>query len=238
MVLVPDRELWRESNKYYTYKICAKEYSSKSDSVLVRDEELQRESPYCDNVPIECIGGKRRTTSMRRKSMCLLPINASWMRLEPFNWKLKSHANCRIDSRYARFVTCEFTDPEHGVEEQHAIQIPLYSTQEIYIPSDSQETSLQTCIQGFSVEVKIVEILMDLNWKWISENIWPLQKVRITCSSFTVRKVHLDSCSYVAKHEFSTHWKPLHFGLMYEIKWLLLTECYGANTACCECMGH
>ena len=41
----------------------------------------------------------------------------------------------------------------------------LDSTQEIYIPSNSQETGLQTYSHIFSLEVKMVEILMDLNWK-------------------------------------------------------------------------
>ena len=37
-------------------------------------------------------------------------------------------------------------------------------TQEIYILSDSQETSLQTYTHGLSLEVKMVEILTDLKW--------------------------------------------------------------------------
>ena len=41
----------------------------------------------------------------------------------------------------------------------------LDSTQEIYIPSNSQETSLQTYKHIVSLEVKMVEILADLNWK-------------------------------------------------------------------------
>ena len=36
-------------------------------------------------------------------------------------------------------------------------------TQEIYIPSDSQDTSLQTFTHILSLEVKLVEILTDLN---------------------------------------------------------------------------
>ena len=43
---------------------------------------------------------------------------------------------------------------------------PLDSTQEIHVPSDSQETSLQTYTCIFSLEAKMVEILMNLNWKW------------------------------------------------------------------------
>ena len=39
------------------------------------------------------------------------------------------------------------------------------STQEIHTPSDSQETSLQTYTHIFSLEVKMVETLTDLNWK-------------------------------------------------------------------------
>ena len=38
-------------------------------------------------------------------------------------------------------------------------------TQEIYIPSNSQETSVQMYAHVFSLEVKMVEILTDLNWK-------------------------------------------------------------------------
>ena len=34
-----------------------------------------------------------------------------------------------------------------------------------YIPSDSQGTSLQMYTHIFSLEVKIMEILIDLNWK-------------------------------------------------------------------------
>ena len=49
------------------------------------------------------------------------------------------------------------------VVEEHAIQTNLfvYPIQEIYIPSNSQERSLQTKIHIFSLEVKMVEILMD-----------------------------------------------------------------------------
>ena len=39
----------------------------------------------------------------------------------------------------------------------------LDSTQEIYIPSDNQESSLETYTHIFSLEVKMVEILTDLN---------------------------------------------------------------------------
>ena len=45
-------------------------------------------------------------------------------------------------------------------------QISLFRldpTQEIYIPNDSQETNLQTYTRIFSLEVKMVEILTDLN---------------------------------------------------------------------------
>ena len=41
----------------------------------------------------------------------------------------------------------------------------LSSTQEIYVPSDSQETSLLINIYVLSCKVKMVEILMDINWK-------------------------------------------------------------------------
>ena len=56
------------------------------------------------------------------------------------------------------------------VEEEHVIQTNLFvytrlHLQNIYIPSNSQETSLQTYTCLFSLEVKMVEILMDLNWK-------------------------------------------------------------------------
>ena len=39
------------------------------------------------------------------------------------------------------------------------------STREIYIPNDNQEAGLQTYTLIFSLEVKMVEILTDLNWK-------------------------------------------------------------------------
>ena len=49
------------------------------------------------------------------------------------------------------------------MEEEHTIQteffITLDSTQEVYIPSNSQESSLQTYTHVFSLEVKMVEIL-------------------------------------------------------------------------------
>ena len=54
------------------------------------------------------------------------------------------------------------------MEEEHAIQTNLFtidSTHEIFIPSNSQETSLQMYTYVFSLEVKMVEILTDLNWK-------------------------------------------------------------------------
>ena len=55
------------------------------------------------------------------------------------------------------------------VEEEIAIQMDLFvildSTREIYISSDSQEASLQSCTHVFSLEVKMVEILTDFNWK-------------------------------------------------------------------------
>ena len=41
----------------------------------------------------------------------------------------------------------------------------LHSTQEIYIPSENQETRLKIYTQISSLEVKVVEILKDLNWK-------------------------------------------------------------------------
>ena len=76
------------------------------------------------------------------------------------------------------------------VEEEHAIQKDLFvytsfHSRNIYIPSESQEKSLQMYTSVFSLEVKMVEILTDLNrkWKWGSDNIRP---VRIPCSSSTV----------------------------------------------------
>ena len=38
-------------------------------------------------------------------------------------------------------------------------------SEEISILSDSQESSLQTYTHIFSLEVEMLEILMDLNWK-------------------------------------------------------------------------
>ena len=40
----------------------------------------------------------------------------------------------------------------------------LDSTQEIYVPIDSKETSFHIYTHMFSLEVKIVKILTDLNW--------------------------------------------------------------------------
>ena len=65
----------------------------------------------------------------------------------------------------------------YTVEEEHAIQtnlFPLDSIQETYISSNSKETSLQTYTHIFNLEVKKVEILIDLNWKWGIESIQPL----------------------------------------------------------------
>ena len=50
------------------------------------------------------------------------------------------------------------------MEVEHAIQADLFVyTQEVYVPSDSQETSLQTYTHVFSLEVKMVEVLTDFN---------------------------------------------------------------------------
>ena len=54
------------------------------------------------------------------------------------------------------------------VKEEHAIQTNLITYTSFHartIPSDSQETSVQTYKYIFSIEVKMVEILTDLNWK-------------------------------------------------------------------------
>ena len=48
--------------------------------------------------------------------------------------------------------------------------------QEIYIPRDIQEINLRMYTHIFSLELKMGELLIDLNWKWkwANENIWPL----------------------------------------------------------------
>ena len=54
------------------------------------------------------------------------------------------------------------------VEEEHAIQPNLFVYTRFHsrnIPSDSQETSLQTYTHVFGLEIKMVEILTDLNYK-------------------------------------------------------------------------
>ena len=56
------------------------------------------------------------------------------------------------------------------VEEEHVIQTDLFvytrfRTREIYVPGDSQETSLQTHIHIISLEAWMVKILTDLSWK-------------------------------------------------------------------------
>ena len=52
------------------------------------------------------------------------------------------------------------------MEEEHAIQTNLFVsldfTQEIYIPSNSQETSLKMYTHVLDL---MTEMLMDLNWK-------------------------------------------------------------------------
>ena len=55
----------------------------------------------------------------------------------------------------------------YTVEEEHAIQTKLFVDTRFLsrnIPSDSQETSLQTYTYVFGLEIKMVEILTDLNW--------------------------------------------------------------------------
>ena len=49
--------------------------------------------------------------------------------------------------------------------EEHAIQEIIFVYTKYCILSESQEISLQTYTHVFSLEVKMVEILMDLNWK-------------------------------------------------------------------------
>ena len=55
------------------------------------------------------------------------------------------------------------------LEEEHVILMyflfTLNSTQETCIPSDSQEISLQTYTYIFISEIKMIEMLTDLNWK-------------------------------------------------------------------------
>ena len=55
------------------------------------------------------------------------------------------------------------------MEEEHEIRMNLFVhldfTQEMYIPSDSQETSFKTYTHIFSLEARMMEILADLNWK-------------------------------------------------------------------------
>ena len=54
------------------------------------------------------------------------------------------------------------------MEEEQAIQTDLFVYTRFHsrnIPSDSQESSLQAYAHVFSLEVKIVEILTDLNAK-------------------------------------------------------------------------
>ena len=51
------------------------------------------------------------------------------------------------------------------VQEERICLFTLDSTQEIYIPSDSQESSLQIYTHIFSLEVKMLEKLTDLNWR-------------------------------------------------------------------------
>ena len=92
------------------------------------------------------------------------------------------------------------------VEEEHAIQMNLFaldSIQEIYSPCNSQETGPQMYTHNFSLEVKMVEILMDFNWRWGSENIRLLQKVRIPCSSSTV--CFRDECATLFITEKTSH---------------------------------
>ena len=67
------------------------------------------------------------------------------------------------------------------VEKEHANQMNLFlhtkfDSRNIYILSDSQESSLQTYTLIISLEGQMVETLTDLNWEWKSgsENIWPL----------------------------------------------------------------
>ena len=49
------------------------------------------------------------------------------------------------------------------VEEEHTIQTDLFVCTGVHPRSDSQETSIQMCTHIFSLEVKMVKILTDLN---------------------------------------------------------------------------
>ena len=54
------------------------------------------------------------------------------------------------------------------VEEEHVVQTDLFVYTRFHsrnIPSDRQETSLQTYTHVFSLEVKMMETLTDLNCK-------------------------------------------------------------------------
>ena len=51
--------------------------------------------------------------------------------------------------------------------------LTLDSTHKIYIPYNSQKQVIKF-IHVFNLKVKMVEILIDLNWKWGSQNIRPL----------------------------------------------------------------
>ena len=62
-------------------------------------------------------------------------------------------------------ISLLFTVEEERAQFRRICLFTLDSTQEVYIPSDSQESSLQIYRQIFSLEVKMVEILTDLNLK-------------------------------------------------------------------------
>ena len=70
----------------------------------------------------------------------------------------------------------------------------LDSTQEIYISSDSQETSLQMYTHSFSLEVKKTEILTHLNW----HTNWKFKIYVLVSSMLTVYTRELEQ-EYFAK---------------------------------------
>ena len=82
--------------------------------------------------------------------------------------------NCMKRRKLARkCLKCVYLDPPLPTQSTvgkstQFRQISLFildSTQEIYISSNSQETSLQMYTPIFSLEIRMVEILTDLNWK-------------------------------------------------------------------------
>ena len=126
-----------------------------------------------------------------------------------FTW---SETTIIHDQGCASFLRISIKTNHCTVKEESAIETDLFfsldSPREIYIPSNSQGTSLHTCTHVFILEVKMVEILTDLSWKWGSEK-------SVDCFLLAESRVLTPPCigflsfpvDYQNNTQNSTYWK-------------------------------